>query len=398
MSEVMTLPEVEDRSHGNASLLVDPNTLRSVPWAGSGSYKVGEVLCESYWIPEKAPQTVTPRYACRQQIGRLKDAGFKIKVGFEFEFRLEDAETAKPVFDANDVFNHMVVGMNEDYLFGAAKYFGEIGINVDKIHTEYAPGQFELTTEPEEGIKAADDTFIMKQGLKEMASRRGLAANFMTKPDPNFSANSLHFNHSLWTWDDCNAFYDKDGDHGLSDVARHWIAGLLTHCKALTAFCSPSVNCYRRLHNIWTPHNLSWGVEDRISTFRVKCNSPASTCIEDRLVGGVANPYLVIAAHIAAGLDGIHRKLECPPPGQRDTPEVPHTLDDALKALAEDSILTDALGIQLCNWFIMIKRQFECVKLKDCDVKGSDPDHYHMERLLYSKWMWGARVLCGRVW
>lgn len=377
--------EMEGRHHGNGVYLPDPSSLRAVPWVGEGKYRVGEVMCESLWLPEKEPQAMCPRYACRKQLRRLADAGYTVKSGFEFEFRLEDPKTHEPVFSGNDALIHTEVGRHAGFLFQAEKYFHERGILVEKIQTEYGPGQFEITLREGDGIQAIDDTFTVKHGLKEIAGQHDLFVNFMTKPDPLFSANSMHFNHSLWTMEGKNALHDAIGEHLLSDVARHWTAGLLAHCKALTAFCSPSVNCYRRLHGVWTPHTVSWGLEDRVSTFRMKNETPDATYLENRLVGGVCNPYLVMAAHVAAGLDGIARRLECPPPSQTDAEDIPHTLEEALKALEDDVILTEALGKELVDWFLTIKREIDLSKLADSDMKVNDNTKaYQAERELYS--------------
>ncbi len=258
-----------------------------------------------------------------------------------------------------------------------------LGINIGKIQTEYSPGQFEYGINPSYGIKAADAFFMFKYGVKEMSARNDMDAIFMTVPDSNGCGNASHFNHSLWYKTGESAMYDASKPECLSDVARYWLGGLCKHVNAITALCSPTVNCYRRLHQIWVPDTPSWGIDDRVSTYRVKNYSPSSTLIENRIASGSCNPYLVMAANVAAGIDGIVNKIECPPPSQTDGPKIPYTLQEALKALQEDTVMVEALGKQFVDWFSESKKQ---VDFKICE-KSRDPKGIKTEYELYSKYM-----------
>lgn len=157
-------------------------------------------------------------------------------------------------------------------------------------------------------------------------------------------------------------------------MARHWIAGLLKHLKALTAICCPTVNCYRRLHIIPTPNRVDWGYDDRLATVRVKADGgPSGTYIENRLPASAANPYLVLAATVAAGVDGLVNRLECPPARRVDNAKgdggnesvLPNTLPEALAALEEDSVVVEALGKEFVTWFVRVKRELEVDRLQD---------------------------------
>ena len=230
--------------------------------------------------------------------------------------------------------------------------------------------------------------FRFKQGVKEMAQQRGLHANFMTMPSTDGCGSAAHFNHSVWckTSGD-NAMYDPAKEDNLSDLARHWIAGLVKHTNALTALCSPTVNCYRRLHGVWVPNTASWGIDDRVATFRVKNYSNSATYVENRLATGPCNPYLVIAGCIAAGIDGIVNHLECPPKSQDNAPKVPFTLEEALQALESDTVMVEALGKQFVEWYCETKRQIDIKKLQGSVMDKPDPEAIQKEVDMYGKYM-----------
>ena len=172
-------------------------------------------------------------------------------------------------------------------------------MDVESSLIEYGHGQFELTTNTAEGIRVADMAFIMKTAVKEilLCSQNNQSATFMTKTLPDERANGLHYNHSVFNLAGYNAFYNPEAADNLSDVARYWMA----NAGALTAICSPTVNCYRRLHQPWAPDCADRGIEDRKTSFRMKAKTEKRTYIENRLPGGSANPYLVLAAIVAAG-------------------------------------------------------------------------------------------------
>lgn len=386
-SEVPILKQVEELHHGNMTALPEPGTLHAIPWAGAGKYNVGEVLCETHWIQSKEYQEACPRTVARRQLEKLDKLGYSFYSGFEVEFKLLDGKSGAPVFDGCDALNQLIVAQHEEFLFDVDQRMIDIGIDIQKIHTEYSPGQFEIGLHPQTGIKAVDDFFLLKYGLKELALRQGMEANFMTMSNPHEGCgNAAHYNHSLWTKAGDSAFYDCNKPDNLSDVARYWIGGLIKHANALTALCSPTVNCYRRLHQIWIPDTISWGIDDRTSCFRVKNYSPKSTYIENRMASSTCNPYIVLAANVAAGLDGIINKIECPSKSQpKDT--IPFTLQEAIKALEEDVVLVEALGKEFIHWYCETKKQIDFKKLEKSDVKVNNFEEINAEVALYGKYM-----------
>ncbi|XP_046575471.1 lengsin-like [Haliotis rubra] len=164
----------------------------------------------------------------------------------------------------------------------------------------------------------------------------------------------------------------------LLDVAKQWIAGILKHSKALSAFASPTVNCYRNFDCQLKPTTPCWGVEDRAACLRIKNEGPLKTYIENRLPTGKCNAYLVAASTIAAGLDGVIKKMECPLPGTSEHDQsLPRSLAEALDELEQDEDLSDALGKELVAWFVQSKRDTEIAKYEDVEA---DEERFTLEK------------------
>ncbi|XP_071107428.1 lengsin-like [Haliotis cracherodii] len=377
-TEVVALPHEKGYHYGNMTLVPDLDTLRPIPWGGDGKVKVAEILCESQWKTDNSPQEACPRYVLRQQIKRLDELGLDLYSGFEIEYFLLHADTMKPIFNGKAIMCHRNQNKNGPLLF---KFDGDLfkaGVDLDKIHSEYASGMFEAVMKPQYGIEGADSTVKLKQGLLEMADLNGLMATFMSKLDLEETGCGAHYNFSLLSKDTGeNTFYDQMASDGLSTTAKQWIAGILKHSKALTALTSPTINCYRRLHQPWSPGSIFWGIEDREASLRVKNHGPSGTYLENRMPSGRSNPYIVMAATIAAGLDGVKNKLVCPPPASlKEGKALPYTLNEALKDLEADTDLVKALGEEFVSWF---------VKCKELDLKRFAGLVDDMERMALEK-------------
>ena len=380
--DVLEFPEVAAMSFGNMKLIPCPDTLHALPWVTQEKFRVGEILCETRWAAGN-PQEVCPRYIARKQLERMRDHGYTLTSGWEFEFMLMDGEDKEPVFKGHYVISNLKLAAYEPFLYELDSFLVGSGVDVESYLTEYCHGQFKLATNTAEGIRAADMAFNVKQAVKEICAQNNQTATFMSKPLPDVSANGLHHNHSVFNLAGHNAFYNPEADDNLSDVARYWMAGLIAHAGALTAICSPTVNCYRRLHQpCLVPDCADWGIDDRKTSFRMKANTEKGTYIENRLPGGSANPYLVVAATVAAGMDGVTRKLKCP--GQKASnakaARLPDSLAQALQELQDDRVMVEALGEQFVSWFVKVKTEVELEKLKDVDLTKKDVEK---ERQLY---------------
>ena len=298
--------------------------------------QVGQFLCETYTSNPPAPQSASSRSIARTQLQRLSEMGLTLYSAFEMEFILLGKDTKEALFDGTIQYQTTLrMSVFEDFLYEVEHMAAQAGVGIETIEVEGAPGQFEFAMEPKPGIISADQAFLVKQAVKEIALKHGYCATFMTKPMLHFNANGLHYNFSLQDKDGHYVFYNADKPDKLSDTAKHWIAGLLKHANGLSALFSPTINCYRRYHTPWAPDTINWGIDDRYTILRVKTHTPKRTYMENRLPGGSANPYLVLAATIAAGLDGVINKLECPPatPADQVKEKVPYTLQEALDAL-----------------------------------------------------------------
>jgi len=294
-------------------------------------------------------------------------------------YRTEDGTA--PLFDGKGVYISQCLAKVEPLLYALESGLAASGVDVLSVQTECGPGQMELALAPTFDVAAADAMFRLREAVKEMCSSRGLHATFMAKPTNTAGSNGLHFNHSLWSPDTERDEFFADGQ--LSEVGRRWLAGLTRHGPALTALCAPTVNCYRRLHKHPVPTRADWGFDDRLSAFRVQCGGSGATFIENRIPSGSANPYLVLAATVAAGIDGLQTGSTVDKDDVSQAQVLPTTLDAALDALQGDGVMVDALGDELVDWFVRVKREVEIAQLNNNDHLNA----FEAERELYFKYL-----------
>ncbi|XP_046379039.2 lengsin-like [Haliotis rufescens] len=377
-SEFVGIEHEENFNFGNVLIVPDPATLRSIPWAPEG-VKVAEMLCESRWKKDNSPQEACPRYSARKQLQRLDDLGLSFYSGNEIEFQLLEKNTLEPVFNYNSYLSQRLLNKNSEVIFHFDKNFQESDIDVERFHVELGPGFFEAVTKPKYGIESADEAFNLQEGLLEMADQKGLRATFMSYLSSKDKMGiATHFNFSLWNKSGENVFYEAGAPDKLSVIAKQWIAGILKHSKALSAFTNPTINCYRNFINPFKPMTANWGIEDRQSCLRIKNEDPYKTYIENRLPRGKSNIYLVMASTIAAGLDGVEKKMECPVPGKQDDAEsLPCSLAEALRELERDEDLCNALGKELVTWFVKSKRDAEIAKYEGIET---DEERFAVEK------------------
>ena len=388
-SEIATYREVLEVNYGSAIVRPMPGTLHALPWAADGKHRIGEVLCETFWMPpyhDGAHQGACTRYLARKQLDRLSALGYRFLSGYEAEFImfLKDGEgevTSRPMFHGVDIFANLVLAENEELLCSVSKQLSAAGVDILSMQTEYAPGQLEFATGPKFGIESADQMFTLKEAVKEMSNQRGWQATFMTKPSSAVGCSSgMHFSGALWIGHK-NAFYDPDTG-GLSAIGRQWAAGMIKHAGALTSLLCPTVNCYRRLHKPFAPDYADCGWENRNCMLRTVTAGPCTTYVENRLPSSAANPYVVMAATVAAGIDGLVNRLELPV----DTKEkLVTTLPEALEALEADEVLCEALGEEFIRWFLAVKREVEIAKVNKAKEDGRDL--IEVERELYFKFI-----------
>jgi glutamine synthetase len=307
--------------------------------------------------------------------------GYDVMMGHEYEFYVVDPVTRKPVFDGQPIFmtarTHQVPAI--DRLIGVMQ---AQGIDIITSNVEHGPGQFEINYSASIGIAAADQAFVFKNTVKEYLRKEGLLATFMTKPYQGLSGSCCHFHVSLWErGGGANVFLDARDELGLSAKCRSFIQGVLDHVRASMALWSPTPNCYRRIRpRTYAPSNISWGVQDRSASVRVKASRDSNTHIEIRVPAALSNPYLVAASAIASGLIGLAagRALAPSADGPKEDDgrfeKLPTEIYEALAALEEDAVIRAVLGEEFIRVYLAMKRQ-ESARLRDA-IPAAETNEY----------------------
>jgi glutamine synthetase len=348
---------LEELGFPDSRIRPDLDTFQVLPWAD----RTARVLCEPYYLDGR-PAMAAPRLVVKKLLDELAAMGYRLWSGFEYEFYLVDAATGQPPFPGIQIFATLRNNFDQALVYDILRGMAGVGVDIITANAEYGPGQMEINFAPAWGVTGADNAFTFKNGVKEIARRHGMIASFMTKPRIEQSANGCHFHQSLWQGDR-NAFVDTASPDGLSDVCRAFLAGQLAHAPAICALAAPTVNCPKRykLYS-FAPTNATWGFENRTTGIRVKATRDEGTHIENRFGCGGSNPYLLMAACLAAGMDGLRKRMEPPAPvdgiayGLSGVTDLPTRLDDALDALEQDAVMCEALGPEFVKLFTAVKR------------------------------------------
>ena len=329
------------------------------------------VICDIVDL-EGTPIPVCPRSKLRSITERLDSHGLTAKAAFEIEVMLyresyEEAR-AKHLRNLTPVAHPAPLGylhynsrQQLQYLDVVLQRLDGLGIPIEGWHDEAAPGQFELNLDPADPVTACDRVIRIKQVLREVAQEQGHSVTFMAKPSHEYG-NGLHVHHSL-ARDGNPVFYAPDG-HELSDLTRHWIGGLMATMPAATSIFCPNINSYRRMVGFAAaPTVASWGEDDKSAAVRVLSRSPKAARIENRVAGGDANPYLVLAAVLAGGIAGMEQAIEPPAPLgvtgwglPAGYPHLPDTIGKAADAMAADTVLHSVLGAGFCEYWVNTRR------------------------------------------
>jgi glutamine synthetase len=343
----------------------DVKTMAPLPW------EPGVAVCLADLEPAEGGAPIPdPRGAVRAGVEALRALGLDPIVGPELEFFLVRRDPTAPNGIARRVDNlsmSYTVGPQSDpdgVVRSMAEHLAQLGLGVYAANHEFMNSQYEINLRHADALTAADRAFLLKASIKDIAAQRGLIATFMGKPFNDQGGSGTHLHLSL-NRDGRNAF-PADGPDGVSDEFRWFIAGVLEHARPLMALLNPTVNAYRRIQpDSLAPTHANWGWDNRSTFVRVPPERGGATRIEIRVGDGAANPYLAIAAVLAAGTDGIRRRLAPPAPvagdAYRADPEhaggrLPASLDEALDALEADEVLTTALGGEIVGTFLAVKR------------------------------------------
>ncbi len=342
----------------------DPASFTPVPWQPN----LARFACDVF--VEGEPWPYCPRTILKRQIRVARDRGYVFKIGMEAEFFLirrgEDGklQLADPLDELDrPCYDMKALSRQYDFISTLSRYQTDLGWDNYANDHEDANGQFESNFVFDDAMTTADRVIFFRYMVHMMAQNRGLLATFMPKPFANLTGNGCHMHMSLWDAEtDTNLFEDENDARGLglSELAYHFLGGLLTHAKAYIGITAPTVNSYKRLivgaptsGATWSPVYVTYGGNNRTQMIRV----PAAGRFEDRTMDGSLNPYLAATAVLAAGLDGIDNKLD---PGEPNTGNMyeaseeervrrgidvlPGNLLDAMRNLRRDDVLREALG------------------------------------------------------
>ena len=358
----------EEHGYGDQLLFPDPDSARVLPWAD----RTARFICDAQWY-DGTPLAATPRHVFRRALDRARSMGFEPVMGSEFEFYLLTADTHEPLFDGYQIFNTV----RNDYVPTIRRIVEEmprVGVDIITANCEYAGSQWEINFAPGRGLEAPDDAFTFKNGVKEIAKQDGYVATFMTKPWEGQSGSGCHTHLSLLSMETGeNVFGAQDAADGVSDLFRSFIAGVLRHARAIDPVVAPTVNCLkRRRRHTFSPTNISWGIEDRSALIRVKSGAAANKHLEYRAASAMSNPYLVGAAIIQAGLQGVEEGLEAPPPSKPGIPaeeddaleKLPIDLEESLDALEQDPATKAFFGEEFVAAYTGMRR-YEVSRFKD---------------------------------
>ena len=374
------LPELPGfAAASNVLMLPDPGSLQRLPWAAGTAWLRAEP-----WFADGAPVEVDPRRVLQRALATLGDAGFRLRCGLEVEFHIyritddglavdDAAWPAEPpglrlLHPGYQLLSEAWTDLADDALAIVRRTALSLDLPLQSLEIELGPSQFEAVFAPTDALTAADQMLLFRNHTRQALRRAGYHASFVCRPpDPpcaNAVASGWHLHHSLVDGQGGNAFA-ADGS-SLSLTGQHWLAGLLAHAQGMAALCAPTIPAYSRFQgSLMAPQAAVWGRDNRGAMLRVVGDCPgeasAATRIENRLGEPLANPYLTIAAHVFAGLDGLRRGLqpgaasESPyAPGQ---PALPATLGAALDALAGDDVLQQGLGRGMSHVLQTVKRQ-----------------------------------------
>lgn len=348
----------------------DLDTFRIFPWEDTKG-KVARLICDIY-NPDETPFQGCPRLTLKKATEEAKAMGYIMMAGPEAEFFLfqrdEDGNATVKTHDSGGYFDLTPIDKGEEARRDIVNALEAIGFEVEAAHHEVAPGQHEIDFKYEEAITTADNIATFKLIVRKVAMDYGLHATFMPKPIVGINGSGMHTHQSLFKGKK-NAFYDPKGDYQLSDIARWYIGGLLSHAKGMCAITNPLVNSYKRLlPGYEAPTNITWSERNRSPLARVPDRRGVGTRVELRMPDPSCNPYLALAVMLKAGLDGIKNKIDPGPPvnknifemSQREKrrlkiDDLPANLYEAIRQLKKDTVIQEALGEHILTHFIQAK-------------------------------------------
>ena len=351
----------------------DASTFQILPWRPSHN-GVARVFCD-VCTPDRKPFAVDPRDALRRMFRKAEKAGYLLNVGAELEYYyFPDEHTPEPL-DNVGYFDLSVSDAARDLRRNTVLTLEKMSVPVEYTFHAAGRSQHGMSLRHAEALSMSDAITTAKLIIKQQAYESGCHASFMPKPLAGEDGSAMFLHQSLFDHDGNNVFWGEDDEkYHLSDIAKHYMAGILAHAREISAITNPTVNSYKRITTGGdsVPQYATWGLRNRASMIRIPVYKPGkqlSTRIELRSPDPMANPYLVNAVTLAAGLDGIERKLELPPEATAETLKLtdrqmleagytplPRSLKEALDVFEDSQFMKDALGEHIHSFFLKKKR------------------------------------------
>jgi glutamine synthetase len=349
----------------------DFDTFTTFPWRPKSGGSVARLICDVY-TPDGEAFSGCPRVVLQNVLKEAEEMGYTMYVGPEPEFFLfekdEDGKATTITHDKGGYFDLGPADQGMDARRDIILALEEMGFEVEASHHEVAPGQHEIDFKYEDALTTADNIATFKFVVQTIASQHGLEATFMPKPIFGENGSGMHVHQSLFT-DGENAFYDPDGELGLSQTAKYYIGGLLKLADAIAAVTTPTINSYKRLvPGYEAPVYKAWSSSNRSALVRIPATQGVGTRLELRNPDPTANPYLAVAVMLKAGLDGIKNEIEPPAEVLENIYEMteerkeelgidslPGNIHQAVQELINDEVLIEALGDHVFEHYVEAK-------------------------------------------
>ncbi|MBL0420919.1 glutamine synthetase [Ramlibacter sp. AW1] len=351
------------QGYPDALVRIDPATARRVPWDADVPFFLGEFV-----QPDGGPSPLCPRQVLKRVLARAEKLGFQVMTGFEFEwFNFRETPhtwAAKKGVDPEPItpgmFGYSVLRMADNPGFFHALFdeMARFGVPIEGLHTETGPGVLEVAIAFSAALEQADRAILFKTGAREIGKRFGVMPSFMAKWNAQYPGCSGHIHQSL-SDGHRNLFHDPGGARRMSPLFESYLAGQVACMMDFGPLLWPTINSYKRLvDGFWAPVKPTWGIDNRTASFRVLAGSPKSTRLETRCPGSDVNPYLAMAAVVAAGLHGVEQglKLTTAPitgtnQGAENVPRAPRTLIETTRVFRQSEVARSFLGDTFVDHF-----------------------------------------------
>ncbi len=334
------------------------------PWDPSAAF----LLCRIHEVSGK-PHPRDPRNILRTIVSKAAEKGLNLMVGAELEFFAvaRRAESEIIPLDNGGYFSSQPQDIGLDFRRCVIRTLRDIMIHTTSHHHEVAKGQQEIGLQYVEAETAADNIMLSRIVISEMAHKQGMIATFMPKPFSNQNGSGMHLHQSIWTQDRSRNLFASTNEESLSPLALNYIGGILEHASTLAAILAPTVNSYKRLvPGFEAPTRVAWGYRNRSTMIRIPHfnGSERAARIELRCPDATSSPHLVIATILAAGLDGIERKIEPPEPTDKNLytsgislKSLPGSLEEAIEVLERSTMMKEVLGDSVVTSLVSLRKR-----------------------------------------